>query len=135
MEKIYRVRVNDGYVKEFTEDQEQLALEFEAKLKKEAEEEAERVRKAEEERQNKLKEKDKRLSELNKNAIEVYKSLRNFYNDVSQYEKDYRVRLFYDQNDIDGESKLTEIKNSIDFTHDGIMNNFIKALDFINFIR
>ena len=76
MEKIFRVKCNDGYVKEFAD--EKLALEFEAKVKKEMEEELERQKKAKEECKEKEKIKECKLKSMNELAEKLSFELNSF---------------------------------------------------------
>ncbi len=123
MEKIFRVEVKDGYVKDFTDEKK--ALEFESKIKKEAEEEAEKARVTEEKKNLLKKERVNRFSDLENRFQTLHKLLDQFNTDLNKYEKDYGVHLYYKEKE-NGEVGILEARPSIDFAWDNFWDKMLK---------
>lgn len=124
MEKIFRVKGRDGYVKEFTD--EKLALEFETRIKKEAEEEAEKIRVAEEKKNLLKKERVNRFNDLENRFQVLHNALADFNFDLNKYEDDFGVHLYYKKKE-NGELNLLEAKQSIDFAWDYFWDKLNKS--------
>lgn len=123
MEHIFRVKVKDGYIKDFTD--EKRALDFEAKIKKEAEEETEKARVAEEKKNLLKKERVNRFSDLENRFQTLHKLLDQFNTDLNKYEKDYSVHLYYKEKE-NGKVGILEARPSIDFAWDNFWDKMIK---------